>query len=370
MADIAVSGMAAATAYGRGTGALAEHVFAGKPGFSAVHRFDTSLHRAHVAALLPGATTLEAELAEVIDAACSDAGLSTADRAATPLLLAAEREDGRARLPRWGRTPEQTPAGLGATLAEECGLGRLVRAYTTACVSASTAVIDGAAMIASGRAERVVVAGGYLVTRDDFAMFNAGFALSDDGAVRPFSAGRRGLLLGDGVAAVVLERSARRSPRARLTGWGRAGDGYHVCQPHPEGHGMARAIRAALGRAGLEPEDLGYVNAHGTGTSYNDAAEAAALHRAFGLMADKIPVSSTKALHGHVLEASGLVELIVTILALTSGCLPVNAGFTGPDADCALDLVLDQPRQTTHRHALSLNAAFGGANTALVVSQP
>ncbi|MFD1075381.1 beta-ketoacyl-[acyl-carrier-protein] synthase family protein [Longispora fulva] len=340
--------------------ALADGVFAGVPAFAPVTRFGVDKYRIGVAAQLPGAGPLLDELVAVIDDACAEAGV---DRAGTPLLVGLHREPGLARLPRWGRQPADSSAGLAAALAETCGLAGAPRAYTTACVSASTALIDAAAMLRTGRADRVVVAAGSLVTEDDFAMFDAGRALAADGVVRPFSAGRKGLLLGDGVAAVVLEAD-HESPLATLVGWGRAGDGYHVCQPHPDGTGMARAITTALHRAGLAPAEVGYVNAHGTGTPHNDAAEAAALHRALGPDVARIPVSSTKALHGHVLEASGLLELAVTVAALRAGRLPVNTGHLGPD--CDLDLVLT-PRATDARYALSLNAAFGGANTALVV---
>ena len=249
------------------------------------------------------------------------------------------------------------------------------RCYMSACVAASTAIADAAASIARGRADRVIVAGGYLVDPDQFALFDAGRVLAADGQVRPFSASRKGLLLGDGVGAIVVEsaRSAqdRHAPAlARLVGWGRAGDAYHPVLPHPEGHGLARAITAALQRAGLRPDRLGYVNAHGSGTAHSDPAETSALRLALGERAATVPVSSTKSLHGQVLEASGVLELIVTMLTARKGVLPVNAGFLGPDEECGLNLVLGEPLATAPEYAMSLNAAFGGANTALVVGLP
>ena len=192
------------------------------------------------------------------------------------------------------------------------------------------------------------------------------------GQVRPFSAGRQGLLLGDGAVAVVLERADAAQRRgvpalAFLAGWGRAGDAYHVCQPRPDGTGLARAITAALSRARVEGADVGYVNANGTGTTFSDAAESAAIHLALGARAGTIPVSSTKSVHGDALEASALLEFVVTVLSLRAGLLPVNAGFLAPDEDCQLNLVLGAAREVRARYALSLNAAFGGANTALLV---
>ncbi len=261
-----------------------------------------------------------------------------------------------------------TPAEIRAAI----GVREPTRIYTTACVAGSSAIADATIMIGARRATRIVVAAGFLVDADSFWLFDAGRTLAVDGHVRPFSAGRRGMLLGDGIAAVVLEDEAvarRRGAEclARIAGWGRAGDAYHVCQPHPDGIGLARAITAALDRAGLTAADLGYINANATGTSFADASEAAALHLALGSHAEQVPISSTKSLHGHALEASSLLEFVVTVLALRAGVLPVNAGYLGPDPACDLDLVLDVARSARPRFALSLNAAFGGANTALVV---
>ncbi|WP_432995233.1 beta-ketoacyl-[acyl-carrier-protein] synthase family protein [Dactylosporangium sp. CA-233914] len=354
-------------------GALAAGLDAGRPAFAPVTRFDVSARRVGVAATVPGDPDLPGELHSLAVEACDEAKLSTAERAGAPLFLAVH---GDPRLARSAPAERATHGGsaFAAALSEQTGLGT-PRAYTSACVAASTAIADAAGLIARGEAERVVVAGGYLVEADQYALFDAGRAFATDGQVRPFSAHRRGLLLGDGAGAVVLESadSARArgvEPVARLAGWGRAGDAYHPCQPHPQGRGMARAIAGALRRAGLTPEALGYVNAHGSGTAQSDAAEALALRAALGEHAVSVPVSSTKALHGQALEASGVLELAVTVHALRGGRLPVNAGFLEPDEQCALDLVLGEARPACPAHVMTLNAAFGGANTALVLSAP
>jgi 3-oxoacyl-(acyl-carrier-protein) synthase len=324
---------------------------------------------------LPGSPDLRTEVIRAVTDACDDAGLSPSDRARSPLFLAIHGD------PAIARAAEADIPGLGsqsftAAVADACGLGgHGIRCYTSACVSASTAIADAAAMIARGRVDRVVVAGGYLVECDQFALFDAGRVLADDGQVRPFSTGRRGLLLGDGIGAVVIEsresaRARRVPPLARMAGWGRAGDAYHPCQPHPEGHGMARAITAALQRAGIAAADLGYLNAHGAGSGQSDPAETNALRIALGDAVATVPVSSTKSLHGQALEASGVLELIVTLLAARKGMLPVNAGFLGADDKCGLNLVLGEARAATAEFAMSLNAAFGGANTALVIALP
>ncbi len=328
---VAVTGLAVVSAYGRGTTAHLHGVLSGKPAFTPVTRFDVSRRRVGVAATLTDAGDLRDELAGVIAVACDHAGLSQA-----PLLYLALHSP----LP-----------GLGAQ-----------RVYTSACVAASEAVADAAAAIAHGLASEIVVAAGYLVEPTQFALFDSGRALASDEAVRPFSAGRKGLLLGDGVAAVVLSAaSVGRQPLAWIRGWGRAGDAYHVVQPRPDGAGLRRALVKAMDRVGVTAADIGYVNAHGSGSVQSDPAEAQALA---GVAA---PVSSTKSLHGQSLEASPLVELVTTILAMREGELPINAGFLGVDEACPVNLILGEPMAARPRYALSLNAAFGGANTALLV---
>lgn len=364
-ARVGITGLAAVSALGRGAQAQLAGVLAGTPAFGPVRRFDVAGRRVREAATLADAGTLAAELAGVVREACDDAGLTPADRAATPLVLAVHGhpDAGRASTP---DTP--TAAGFAEELAAGTGLAGAAKVYTCACVSGSTAVADAAAGIRAGRSGRVVVAAGYLVEPDQFALFDAGRALATDGAARPFSAGRGGLLLGDGVSAVVLEPvlepGGDREVAAEVAGWGRAGDAYHVVRPDPAGGGMARAITAALRRAGIGPDDVGYVNANASGAD-GDAAEAAALRAALGPA--RVPVSSTKSVHGHALEGSGLLELVVTVLAVRAGKLPATANHLDADPACDLDLILDAPRRAVGEYALSLNAAFGGANTALLV---
>lgn len=367
-AQVVVTGLGVTTAFGRGPDPLLDGVMSGRPAFRPATRFDTQRCRVGIAAELEGEPKLGVELASVIGQACDQARLDDASRAGTDLLLALHTDQNAARDPVAPDVIGSTPAEVGAAT----GLRPPARVYVTACAAASTAIADAAASIVSGRASRLVVAAGYLVDADSFWLFDAGRTLAADGQVRPFSAGRRGMLLGDGVAAVVLEdagaaRSRGATVLAGLAGWGRAGDGYHVVQPRPDGTGLARAITSALDRAGVSHAAIGYINANATGTAYADASEAAAIHLAFGPAAGSVPVSSTKSVHGHALEASALVEFAVTVLALRAGLLPVNAGFLGPDAGCRLDLVLETARRSSARYALSLNAAFGGANTALLV---
>jgi 3-oxoacyl-(acyl-carrier-protein) synthase len=358
-AAVGIAGLAVTSALGRGREAQLSAALSGTAAFAPVSRFDTSGRRVTVAATLPDVASLPVELAVAVADACTDAGLGRPERSSTPLFLAVH---GHPEIP--------TQA---AGLAEAAGLAGVARIYTAACVSASSAVAAAASLISRGELDRAVIAAGYLVEPDQFALFDAGKALAADGVARPFSRDRQGLLLGDGVAALVLE--ARRSSATRghspigwLAGWGRAGDAYHPCQPAPDGRGLARAISSALRRAGVQAGELGYVNANATGTMLSDAAEAESLACALGPAAERVPVSSTKSLHGHALEASGLLELVITVLSVAEGKLGINAGFLGPDPACPLDLIVDGPRQLGTPYALSLNSAFGGANTALLVS--
>ncbi|HEU5426038.1 MAG TPA: beta-ketoacyl synthase N-terminal-like domain-containing protein [Actinocrinis sp.] len=372
---VVISAAAVASAFGRGVEPLLSAALDGTPGFQAVRRFDVADRRVGVAATLPGSPSLSDELDRVIDEACDEAGLSPGLRAQCPLYLAVHGD------PDLPRVSGAEASGHGAdafarSVAKRSGLSdETTRAYTSACVAASTAVADAAAAVARGRVSRVVVAAGYLVDPDQFALFDAGRALAPDGRVRPFSARRGGLLLGDGVGAVVIESAAAAARHgvktlARLAGWGRAGDAYHVCRPRPDGAGLAQAITAAAQRASIRAEAIGYVNAHGSGTAHSDAAEAAALHAALGETAETVPVSSTKSVHGQALEAGALVELIVTLHAMRAGRLPVNAGYLGPDEDCRLNLVLEPGQARSIDYALSISSAFGGANTALLVGAP
>ncbi|MBS2964427.1 beta-ketoacyl-[acyl-carrier-protein] synthase family protein [Actinocrinis puniceicyclus] len=364
---VGITGIGVVSGCGRGPEALFDAVLAGRPAFGPVTRFDVSRTGTGHAAQLPEVHGLASELVEVIGGALRRARLDRDAEpsgvvAQTPVLLAVHSDL------RIADVTGQVAEGI----AERFGSQPPCRVYTGACVASSTAVADGAAHIRAGRHERVVVAAGYLVEPDTFAVFDAGRALSRDGAARPFSKGRGGLLLGDAVAAVVLEAvgAARRrgvEPLARLSGWGGAGDAYHVCRPRPDGEGLARAIGMALRRAGAAPEEIAYVNANATGSPLADPAEAAALRRVFGDGVERLPVSSTKSVHGHALEASALLELIVTVLALNTGRLPVNAGFLEQDPECRLDLVLGEARAARPGYALSVNSAFGGANTALLV---
>jgi nodulation protein E len=187
---------------------------------------------------------------------------------------------------------------------------------------------------------------------------------------RPFSQDRKGMVLGEGAGVLVLESEEHARSRgariyAELAGFGMSSDAGHITQPSQDG--AARAMQAALRDAGLTPERLGYVNAHGTGTAANDVTETRAIRSVFGSQADRLAVSSTKSMHGHALGASGALELIATVLALHRGLLPPTANFTAPGEGCDLDYIPNLARAAVVEAALSNSFAFGGLNAVLCV---
>jgi nodulation protein E len=186
---------------------------------------------------------------------------------------------------------------------------------------------------------------------------------------RPFTRDRRGMILGEGAAVLVLESMERAQQRgariyAQVCGYGMSSDAGHITQPTVEG--PAAAMESALRDAGVAPQQIGYVNAHGTGTAANDLMETKAIHQVFGDHAGQLAVSSTKSMHGHALGASGALEAFATAMALREQLLPPTANFTEADPECNLDYIPNQARPAQVEFALSNSFAFGGINASLV----
>ncbi|MFO7300061.1 MAG: beta-ketoacyl-ACP synthase II, partial [Actinomycetes bacterium] len=239
-----------------------------------------------------------------------------------------------------------------------------VSCVVTACSASANAIGDAAEIIRRGAAD-VMVAGGAeaAITTFGISTFAQARALStrnDDpqAASRPFDADRDGFVMGEGGAVLVLEslehaRARGAEPLAEITGYGMSADAYHITLPKPGGMGAAKAMRAALDDAGLVPEDIGYINAHGTSTPANDATETAAIKIALGDAAYGVPVSSTKSMTGHLLGGAGAVEAIISILAMRNGVLPPTINYTTPDPECDLDYVPNEAREAKVRHVMS-----------------
>ena len=245
-------------------------------------------------------------------------------------------------------------------------------AVASACASANHAIIQAAQMIRFGLADAAVTGGTEAcITFGAIRAWEAMRILADD-TCRPFSANRHGLVLGEGAAIFVLESLEHAQARravilAELAGCGMTADATDIVMPSAEGG--ARAMNQALTDAGLAPQDVDYINAHGTGTMANDPTETKAIHLTFGAHADRLAVSSTKSMHGHALGASGALELVAVIGALRDGVVPPTANLDQADPACDLDYVPNTAREMPVRAALSNSFAFGGLNAVLALKR-
>jgi nodulation protein E len=244
-------------------------------------------------------------------------------------------------------------------------------AYTvsTACASASHAIGQAYWMVRHGLADAAIAGGSEAPFSLGFLKAWEAMRIVAPDTCRPFSRDRKGLILGEGAAMLLLEPLEHAQARGakiwgEIVGFGMSSDAHHLTQPLAEG--AARAMRAALEDAALEPTAVGYINAHGTGTQANDVTETQAIREVFGAHADKLAVSSTKSMHGHALGAAGALEAAATLMALDGGLIPPTANFTEPDPACVLDVVPNTARAATIEWALSNSFAFGGLNAVLV----
>ncbi|MBS8263077.1 beta-ketoacyl-[acyl-carrier-protein] synthase II [Mesobacillus boroniphilus] len=245
----------------------------------------------------------------------------------------------------------------------------------TACATGTNSIGDAFKVIQRGDADVMVTGGAEApITKMSFAGFCANTALSTNQdpqkASRPFDKNRDGFVMGEGSGIVVLEDLEHALARgakiyAEIVGYGATGDAYHITAPAPEGEGGARAMKMALDDAGLAPEEVGYINAHGTSTEYNDKYETMAIKSVFGEQAYKLAVSSTKSMTGHLLGAAGGIEAIFTILALKEGILPPTINLETPDPDCDLDYVPNEARKQQVNAAISNSLGFGGHNATI-----
>ncbi len=256
-------------------------------------------------------------------------------------------------------------------MAEAFGLRGPTLSFMTACSSAANAIGLAADAIRAGRAEVMLAGGADSLSRIAFNGFCSLKVVSPDGP-RPFDRERQGMMVGEGAGMLVLESAARAKARgvkvlAWLSGYGHSCDAHHLTAPHPEGKGAIAAMREALDMAGLQPADIGYINAHGTATLDNDRTEARAISSVFGDGA--VPVSSTKRFFGHTLAAAGGIEAVVSVWALRQKLLPANLGLRAPLEDAALDLVAENRAAPGLRHVLSNSFGFGGNNAALVFTE-
>ncbi len=400
MRRVAITGLGAISAMGVGVPALWDGLTAGRNGARRITLFDPSslTEAGSVAAEVPNFDPLRHFPAKKLDLldrfsqfalvaaaeALGDSGLQLTDaqreRAGvaigTGMGGAATQDEGYLSV--YGRgaqrvhpftIPRLMYNAATSQLSMELGLRGPSLAFSTACASASHAIGEAAEMIRAGRAD-VMLAGG-TDAPVVYGVLKAWEAMRVLAPVcRPFSADRQGLVLGEGAGVVVLEEWEQARARgavihAELAGYGATADAGHITQLGQDA--PARAIREALRQAALDPGEIGYVNAHGTGTRLNDAAETSILKSVFGEHARRLAISSTKSMHGHAMGASGALELIAAILTLRHGVAPPTINYTTPDPECDLDCIPNQAREVRTRAALSNSFAFGGLNAALVV---
>lgn len=276
-----------------------------------------------------------------------------------------------------GRVPSQLsraehyqPQRQMNSIADEFGWRGPVIIVSNACASGANAIGWAADMIRSGRCKRVLAGGYDALARLVFAGFDSLRALAPGGIPRPFDAQRDGLALGEGAGVMLLEaEDARQSAAlADVTGYATATDLHHLTQPDPEGKAAIRTMTGACDQAGISPAQIGYINSHGTGTTFNDAAEAAAIAAWAGEAVPDIPVSSTKSAMGHLLGGAGAVEAVICLMALRGQWLPASLNVREVDPGVKFDLVR-RFRRSSFEHALTNSFGFGGTNATLVMQR-
>lgn len=276
--------------------------------------------------------------------------------------------------------PLMMPNAPAAEISIEFGIKGPSFGVVTACAASAHAIGLAYEMVRAGQVDWALAGGAEAVILPIvLAAFDRMGALSrnpDPGwASRPFDRERDGFVLGEGAAVLVLESEGRLCSRggtdlAEIIGFGQSSDAFHITAPAQDGEGAYRAMTMALAEAGLSPEDVDYINAHGTSTPLNDRVETLAIKKLFGARAQEIPVSSTKSQIGHLLGAAGAVEIGAILFAFSEGWIPATVTWRNPDPDCDLDYVPGQPRPGKVRVALKNSFGFGGQNAALLLRAP
>jgi 3-oxoacyl-[acyl-carrier-protein] synthase II len=388
---VVVTGLGAVSGFGASVPSLWLAALAGRSAVRPLALFDASTHRTRVAAAVA-----EADLPP------APPGHSRADRFAVaaareavagidPALLGTDRAGvffgsstgGLFEGERWfagllGRAAaelrtvaSQENNGPGDAVARALRVRGPVLTASTACTSANVALTFAFDALATGEIDVAIAGGADELCEVTYAGFNALRAI-DPVQTRPFRRSRAGLSLGEGSGVLLLETEAHARARgapilAELLGGARSCDAYHVSAPDPGGAGAAAAIAFALQVAGLRPEDVTFVNAHGTGTPHNDDAEAAAMRAVFGDAAARLPITSTKSMTGHLLGAAGGIEAVLTVLSIVHRAVPPTHGDEPADEALGLDVVLGAPRALPAANVgVSTNLAFGGNNCAVV----
>ncbi len=370
-----ITGIGAVSALGFGSAAIWSALAEGRDGIRPIERFETEGFPTALGATVPLDSHPELDRASTGSLAVAFAVAAAREAISHAGLTLEELSTLRTALVLGASPTQEEPEvhELTRSVARELGLAPLQLTLSTACTSSANALIVGREILRAGLVDIVIAGGMDVLTQEFFAGFcRLGVVCPTKCA--PFSQ-PVGTSLGEGAGILVLEspehaRARGASAVAFLTGGGSAADGYHETSPDPTGAGIARAIRAGLHDAGLSPDAIGYVNAHGTGTEHNDVAEWFGIQGALGDGDTPRPISSTKSVLGHGQAAAGALEVVATLLAMDHGAIPQTLRFREPRPRGPLDPVgSSQPRPLRPAHVLSTNAAFGGSNTALVLSR-
>ena len=398
----AISGVGVVSAFGLGARAFFDGLAQGRAAVGPIRGFDVSTFPVRVAAEVPELPALQRvrdrKIALGLAAAGEawrDAGCTGADRGAAlvaavgleqaalqdfvPLFEAGRIDWSRAPAAALPATPFRAPIdGVLRALAAGLELGGPRIGHVSACAAGALAVAHAAALVQRGEHD-IVLAGATdsmvnPLGLGGMARLGAPSPRAAPDACRPFDRRRDGLVMGEGAAFFVVENEERARARgarvqARIAGWGSTQDGYRVTAPRPDGRSAARAIAKALARAGVPAEAVGYVNAHGTGTPLNDPAEVSALRLALGAHANRVPLSSIKGAIGHLMAASGAIELAACLLPLGRGPMPGTAHHQVPDPACDVDVIGETPRPGAVELALSNSFGFGGQNAAVLLAR-
>lgn len=391
MKRVAVTGLGAVSPFGLGVKAYWDGVRAGTCAIRPITLIETEGFRCRIAAEVPDPLPGSARrsradrlaLAAAIEA-LEDADLGRRERRDAAIVVGAVG-GGMLEAEAWywalrrGATPSSLaplrrilPFAHAEALAHHLGILGPRETLVAACSSGAASVAVAANLVARGVVPVALAGGADALTRICFMGFNA-LRLLDPEPCRPFDRERRGMSIGEGAAFLVLEDGAHARARgarvyADLAGHGVTTDAFHVTAPHPTGEGMARAMRLALERAGVAPREVGYANAHGTGTLQNDRIEARALRDVFG--EGGLLVSATKSMIGHTMAAAGTLEAVATVMALVHETAPPTANLRTPDPEVAFDCVPGVARDVALGCAITNSFGFGGQNVTLLFRRP
>ena len=411
MERVVITGMGVISAVGSTVDSFWENIKAGKHGFSKIDCFDTSIQKVTVAAQVRGFDAeqyIDKKEARRMDRFCKfalaaskmaieDTGTDFSDidpfRVGVIIgtgiggFLTIEDEHEKF-VNRGEKGPSRTSALFIPAIISNMAAGYVSMAHgfkgacycpVSACATSNHAIGEAYRNIKHGYLDAAVAGGTEAAITpfsvSAFANMTALFTGDDvDRASIPFDAERSGFVMGEGAGIVVLESLTSAKKRgakiyAEIVGYGATGDAFHITSPDPEGRGAAKAMELAMTEANLLPQDITYINAHGTSTPLNDKYETGAIKNTFGEYAKKIPISSTKSMTGHLLGAAGGVEAIITALALRDDIAPPTVGYKTPDPDCDLDYVTEGARKTKMVAALSNGFGFGGHNASICIKK-